>query len=103
MLKEKEAKKIGIRACMDQLGYEYCKGHSDNAISAWGLDENGKLNCFVGINESPFKQKDLSEVTELILSAKDEWEYYASCDVDLKTGTVSMIESRVPVKTRAQV
>lgn len=34
MLTVKEAKKIGIRACIDAIGYEFCKKHADNSTSS---------------------------------------------------------------------
>ncbi len=96
MLKEKDAKKIGIRACMDQIGYDFCKAHSDNAVSAWGKGENGKLNCFVGVNDTPSKQKDISEVTELVLTSGNDWKFFASCDVDMSDGSVLMLDFKKP-------
>ena len=96
MIKEKEAKRIGIRACMDQIGYDFCKAHSDNAVSAWGKDETGLFNCFVGVNDAPAKKRNISEVTELVLTADNDWQYYANCNVSLDDGSVIMEDSRIP-------
>lgn len=39
MLSADEAKKIGIDACIEKLGFEFCKKHADNATSAYGEDD----------------------------------------------------------------
>ena len=47
MLTFEEAKKIGIRACIDRIGYDFCLAHNENSTSAYGeVDGIGK--CFVG-------------------------------------------------------
>ena len=66
MLSADEAKKIGIDACIEKLGFEFCKKHADNATSAYGEDD-GIMNCFVGVDDSPAPNSDIKDVDELIL------------------------------------
>ncbi len=48
MLTVVEAKKIGIQACMDKIGYDFCKKHADNGTTAYGEDD-GFVKCFLGL------------------------------------------------------
>ena len=52
MLTVEEAKRIGIQACVKKIGYEFCKAHPDNGVSAYGEEREGFINCFVGVVES---------------------------------------------------
>ena len=42
MLTVEEAKKIGIRACVEKIGYDFCKAHPDNGVSAYGEEREGE-------------------------------------------------------------
>lgn len=96
MLTANEAKKIGIRACIDRLGYEFCKKHADNSTSAWGEDEKGIMNCFVGVSDMPAPVCDITKVDELVLTSGRKWPYAASCNVYMETGKVEFLELRTP-------
>lgn len=89
MLSEKKAKKIGIRACIDKLGYDFCMKHKENAVSAYGMDENGKLECFVGVSDEPYVEPETP-----CLTSHYKWPYAARCLVDLNTAEVEFIEFR---------
>lgn len=95
MLTEKEAKKIGIRACVDKIGYEFCRVHNDNSTSAYGVI-NGVMECFVGVSDEPAHDYDIEKVECLILTEKKDWPYYAHCDVDMDTGEITFGECRIP-------
>lgn len=95
MLTLEEAKKIGIRACIDKIGYDFCKQHEDNATSAYGKID-GKMQCFVGVSDEPAPDCDISKVDELVLTSGYQWPYAARCNVDLETGEIEFIEHRVP-------
>ena len=97
MLTRKEAKKIGIRACVDKIGYEFCKKHEDNGTSAYGLN-NGKMDCFVGVSDKPAGDCDIEKVESLILTSGKKWPYYAHCEVDMETGEIEYGECRIPEK-----
>lgn len=71
MLTFEEAKKVGIRACIDKIGYEFCKIHQDNSTSAYGEDD-GVAKCFVGINDAPPHEYDIEKVEYLILTSKKD-------------------------------
>ena len=95
MLTVEEVRKIGIGACIDKIGYEFCKLHADNATSAYG-EEDGYVNCFVGVDDAPAPDFDISKVDELILTSGYRWPYAASCNVYLENGKIEFLEYRVP-------
>ena len=97
MLTIEEAKKIGIRACVEKIGYEFCKAHPDHGVSAYGEEREGYINCFVGVSDEPAPACDISEVDELILTHENDWPYYASCDVSLQDGNIIFLECRIPM------
>lgn len=93
MLSVNEAKKIGIWACIEKIGLEFCKKHADNSVSAYGEREGYKVNCFVGVSDQPEPDWDTEKIR---LSRGNDWPYYAFCDVDRKTGEVVFDEFVVP-------
>lgn len=95
MLSADEAKKIGIDACIEKLGFEFCKKHADNATSAYGEDD-GIMNCFVGVDDSPAPNSDIKDVDELILTSMEEWPYYASCNVNMSNGKIQFLRCVLP-------
>ena len=95
MLTVMEAKKIGIRACIDAIGYDFCKKHADNGTSAYGENE-GVVYCFVGVSDKPAPECDISKVDSLILTSVAEWPYSASCNVDMQDGQIEFLEVRRP-------
>ena len=95
MLTAKEAKEIGIRACIEKIGYEFCKKHNDNSTSAYGV-VNGVMECFVGVSDEPAREYDINKVEYLILTSKKDWPYYANCDVDMSTGEIAFGECKIP-------
>lgn len=96
MLSIAEARKIGVVACIKEIGYDFCKKHADNATSAYGED-NGIVNCFVGVNNYPARKIDLAKIEVLRLSdRKNDWKYYAQCLVRRETGEIQITASRVP-------
>ena len=92
MLTVEEAKKIGIRACIEKIGYDFCKAHPDNGVSAYGEEREGYINCFVGVNDTPAPDYDISKVTKLVLTSNEKWKYSARCHVDKNSGTVVFVE-----------
>lgn len=95
MLNVDEAKKMGINACIEKLGIEFCKKHADNATSSYGED-NGIMNCFVGVDDSPAPDYDISNATELVLTSMEEWPYYASCNVNMQNGEIEFLRCVLP-------
>lgn len=91
MLTTEEAKRIGVRACMEKIGVDLCKKHADNAVSAYG-EEDDIVNCFVGVNDTPAPDYDISKVTRLVLTSGKKWKYSASCNVDKASGNVVFVE-----------
>ena len=95
MLTFEEAKKIGIRACVDKIGYDFCRAHNDNSTSAYG-EVDGIVKCFVGVSEEPAQEYDIEKVEYLILTSGKKWPYYAHCYVDMATGEIEFGECRIP-------
>ena len=93
----RRSKRIGIRACINKLGYDFCKMHADNGVSAYG-EEDGYVNCFVGVSDALAPECDINKVNELILTSGKKWPYAASCNVYLENGEIEFLEHRVPVK-----
>ena len=90
MLTEKEAKKIGIQACADKIGYDFCKLHENHSVSAYGLNEDGRYYSFAGVSDQP--EKVITDIDELVLSPGNDWPYYASCYVNMEDGSIEFIE-----------
>lgn len=95
MLTVTDAKKIGIRACMDKIGYDFCKKHADNGTSAYGEDD-GFVKCFVGVSDEPAPDYDIEKVDHLILTSGKKWPYYAYCRVEMASGEIEFGEYRIP-------
>lgn len=93
MLSVKEAKKIGIWACIEKIGLDFCREHKDNSVSAWGKREGNKVNCFVGVNDAPPPDPDKMKIR---LSSGNDWPYYAFCDVYRETGEIEFGECVLP-------
>lgn len=95
MLTFEEAKKIGIRACVDKIGYEFCRAHNDNSTSSYG-EVDGIMKCFVGVSDKPSPECDINKVDHLILTSGKKWPYYAHSYVDMSTGEIEFGECRIP-------
>ena len=93
MLSVDEAKKIGIWACIEKIGVDFCRKYADYSVSAYGETEGYKVSCFVGVSDQP--EPDW-ETEPIRLSPGNDWPYYAECDVDRKTGEVDFDEFVVP-------
>ena len=76
---------------MEKIGIDLCKKHADNATSAYSEEDN-IVNCFVGVNDTPAPDYDISKVTRLVLTSNEKWKYSARCHVDKISGTVVFVE-----------
>ena len=94
MLTFEEAKKIGIRACVDKLGYDFVKKYNDTSCTAYE-DEEDHAFCFVGVDTNP-----VSPWTggPLILddSPGAKFPYRASCNVAYVDGSITFLEYIIP-------
>ena len=95
MLTAEEAKKIGIRACIDKIGYEFCKQHADTAVCSYG-EEGGKMKCYVGLDDKPDQPYDIENMKSVILDDAEYMPYYANCEVDMQNGQVVFFECCLP-------
>lgn len=94
MLTFEEAKKIGIKACIDKLGYDFVKKHADTACSAYG-DEGDYASCFVGVSTEPDTPWN-GETLILDDSPEKKFPYSASCNVAYADGTITFLECTIP-------
>lgn len=94
MLTFEEAKKIGIKACVDKLGYDFVKQHEDTSCSAYG-DEGDHASCFVGVST---EAESLWSGGPLVLddSPSSKYPYSARCDVAYIDGTITFLECVLP-------
>lgn len=92
MLTRKEARKIGINACIDKIGRDFYEKYINSASIAYGKVENGEF-CFVGVDnvDAPCQYQD-----SLVLSSSEPIPYRVSCKVLLKNGEVEFIEIANP-------
>jgi hypothetical protein len=88
MLTATEARKKGVRACMEKIGFEFCLANEENSATAYGEDD-GKMFCFVGINNNPRKDRNRDV---LILSSAKGFPYHSSCNVDMNDGSVEYLD-----------
>ena len=94
MLTFEEAKKIGIKACVDKIGFDIVKKYENNACSAYG-DEGDHASCFVGVNTEPDTPWTGGP---LILddSPEAKFSFSASCNVAYEDGKVTFLECVLP-------
>ena len=97
MLAADEAKKIGIRACIDAIGRKFYEKHGDNSVYSYGQND-GWMNCFVGVSDQPdpSPKYKLSEMSSFTLTDGNNWPYYAFCDVDMESGKAVLGEVKSP-------
>mgnify|MGYP006788791497 CR=1 FL=1 len=95
MMSVEEAKRIGIRACIDKIGYELCKLYEDTAISSAG-EKPGIVTCYVGIDTRPEAKEELKNMRAFILDEVNSYTYYANCSVSLQDGSIEFQECCLP-------
>ena len=88
MLTELEAKRIGVRACVEKIGYDFCMTNEENSSTTYGVDDD-VMFCFVGIDTTNYDNEDPDV---LILSSVKGFQYYASCNVSMDDGSVEFLD-----------
>jgi len=92
MLNATEAKKIGINACVNKIGIDFCKKYEANACTSYGMRDD-KMFCSVGIDDVPYVAP--KDPDKLVLS-ESGFRYTASCNVDMTNGDIEFLECIVP-------
>ena len=97
MLLKEEAKKIGIMACIDAIGYDFCIAHEDYSVSSCGISDR-TMSCFVGVSDQPdpTKHTSLDQLDTYTLTDGNSWPFYAFCDVDMENGNIVLGEVKKP-------
>lgn len=93
MLSSVEALKIGITACIDKLGKDFCVKYEENACTSYG-EHDGQMFCSVGIDD---KFVDVSNVPNKLVLSESGFQYMASCNVDMNDGSIEFLECRLPL------
>lgn len=73
---------------MEKIGFDFCMANEANSATAYG-EENGKMFCFVGINEHPNMEYNPDV---LVLSSVKGFPYHSSCNVDMNDGNVEFLD-----------
>lgn len=84
-----EARGKGIQACIEKLGYDFCKKYANSSTTAYSENE-GVVFCYVGVDDSP------SVDGKFILTENNRFPYYASCNVQMKDGEIVFLECALP-------
>ena len=95
MLTFEEAKKTGIKACIDKLGIDFVRKYEDKSCVAYG-DEEDHAFCFLGVSIDTIEPWTGGP---LILDDSPEAKYpfSASCNVAYENGKVTFLECALPV------
>lgn len=91
MLTKEEARKKGIRACMEKIGWGFCLANEENSATAYG-GSGEVIFCFVGINNNSRKGRNRDKI---ISSCYIGFPYYAGCFVNINDGSINFCECRV--------
>lgn len=92
MLDAREARRIGINACIEKIGIEFCKKYEANACTSCGERDN-KMFCSVGIDDTLYVAEKNPQ--RLVLS-ESGFQYIASCNVDMENGAIEYLECITP-------
>ena len=95
MLTFEEAKKIGIRACVDKLGYDFVRKYEDLSCTAYE-DEGDRVFCFVGVSTEPVSAWNGDHLV-LDDTPNTKFPYSASCYVLYADGTITFLDCSLPV------
>lgn len=90
MLTFEEAKKVGIKACVEKLGYDFVRKYQDTSCTAYG-DEGDHAFCFVGVSTEASSPWD-GDAIILDDSPNKKYPYSVSCNVSYADGTVTFVE-----------
>ena len=91
MLTYKEARRIGVNACIDRLGRDFVTRYRDNACSAFG-DRGDHALCFVGVSDQPAP----TMTDGLWLSSENKYPYVARCNVAYRDGKITFLSCVLP-------
>ena len=91
-----KARKIGIKACIEKLGYKFCCKYAGNSTTAYS-DDGDAVFCYVGVDTENNTYANIEEWNP-ILTEKNLFPYYAMCEVNRRTGEVVFLKCALPEK-----
>ena len=91
MLTVIEAKDIGLKACVKELGKDFVKENAGKGSAGYGKHDN-HVFCFVGVDPESVTR------SEGLLLDSVPFPYRASCNVSLVDGSVEFVEIVMPEK-----
>lgn len=92
MITKKEAKKLGISACIEKLGYDFCTKYAGNSTSCWGMKDEKTMYCYIGVNTEPEPDYDIEKIEVLTLDLKGKFPYSASCLVNMENSEITFLK-----------
>lgn len=95
MLTEEEARRIGLRACVEKIGIEFCEKHKDTSVCAYGVVE-GVMQCYFGVDDQPNPDFEKLKPEEVYLSCRRYAPYFARCEVNMESGVVTITDFCIP-------
>jgi len=97
MLTFKEAKIIGLRACVDKLGRDFFEKYKKNSTFAYGdFSDEGIAYCYVGVSDKPYDKTYSGSLTLSKRGKKNAIPFCASCSVSLEDGKIEFLECKLP-------
>lgn len=95
MLTVEEAKRIGLNACVQKIGFEFCKQHEDTAFCAYGVEED-VVQCYVGVDDQPAPDYANMRPEDVCLTSTNYAPYFAVCDVNMNDSSITFIDFCIP-------
>ena len=91
MLSYEEARRVGINACIDKIGRDFCEKNRDYSC-AWYGDMEKYAYCGVGISD----EDSYHPQERLILTHEEDWLYMVLCNVWYEDGRIEFLKCRIP-------
>lgn len=89
MIQIEYAKKLGIRECANIIGMDFVKKHKDNAVACFDSNSPGLIGVSLCVSDRKPPEG------RLVLS-ENEFEYFAEVSVNLKDGSITRGDCRLP-------
>lgn len=96
MLTFKQAREIGIEACVDRLGRDFVMEYRDTSCPQYA-DLEDHAYCFVGVDNTENRYDDGPLVLTSVASGSgSSWPYFACCNVSYSDGAIEFLDCMIP-------
>jgi hypothetical protein len=89
MIQIEYAKRLGISECANIIGLDFVRKYKDNAVACFDSNPSGVLGVSLYISNSKPPEGRL-------VLGKTEFEYFAEVSVNLKDGSITRGDCRLP-------